>query len=107
MKKIFFFVKTVLFIMIILSCNKFDLPKNTPSCIKRNIKKNDCIEKVLQYEYNSKKVYVILFGRNCVFLDTPSPEYYNEDCELILTKKEELDEFIKNSTKKTIIWELH
>ena len=43
------------------SCEKIDVPKGTPKCIKQRIKEevknNSCLEKVYDYDYNGQKVY--------------------------------------------------
>ncbi len=60
----------------ILSCEKNDVPKEIPNCIKDKIKEgeNNCLETVFEYDYNGKKVYLFNY---------PCPE----GCQLLLDEK--------------------
>ncbi len=83
MKRIF----TILFLAILTSCSKLDVPKDTPSCIKNKIKEmqSDKVRNppvsVWQYEYNGQTVYYIppyccdiqsqLFDKECNQICSP------------------------------------
>jgi hypothetical protein len=63
------------------SCEKIDVPKGTPYCIKKKIRQeNDqCLDKVYEYTYQGETVYLFV-PKNC-----PDALYklYNENCDLI------------------------
>lgn len=54
------------FSLFLLSCNKYNLPANTPNCIKTKIrqmdKSNTDNSAVWSYEYNGQLVYFITYG---------------------------------------------
>ena len=67
------------------SCEKNDVPKETPRCITKKIKKekDKCLDKVYKYQYNGELVYLFvpancpdaffnLYNENCDFLCSPS-----------------------------------
>jgi len=65
------------------SCEKIDVPKGTPKCITRKIKKekDNCLDKVYEYNYNGELVYLFTPPINTCFDAWFS--LYNEDCKLI------------------------
>lgn len=81
MKKILITILLLCLSLFIASCEKIDVPKGTPKCIKKKIKEeNDkCLDKVYEYTYKGETVYLFV-PANC-------PDYlyylYNEKCELI------------------------
>ena len=67
------------------SCGKIDVPEGTPECITKKIKKekNNCLDKVYEYEYKGELVYLFvpancpdalsnLYKGNCDFICSPS-----------------------------------
>ena len=63
------------------TCEKIDVPKGTPKCLKKKIRQeNDkCLDKVFEYTYQGEVVYLFV-PANC-----PDALYnlYNENCDLI------------------------
>jgi hypothetical protein len=96
------------------SCEKLDVPSDTPNCIKRKIKQIESDEvrnppaKVYQYEYNVKIVYY--FPAYCC--DIPS-ELYDENCNLICcpdggisgTGDNKCSDFFSKRTNEILIWQ--
>ena len=94
----------------LFSCEKIDVPKDTPSCIKKKIReeKDHCLDNVTEYEYNGNIVY--LFGAaNCP--DALS-NLYDKNCNLICSPfggiggfgDGKCPDFSQNGIKKRIIW---
>ncbi len=80
--RIFINLIVILVLVGATACERF--PKGTPSCIKKEIRKNkDCVKKVVEYEYQGKTVYLfepfatpacsyIVYDENCNYLCSPS-----------------------------------
>ena len=51
--------------LLVAACSKVHVKKGTPNCVKSKIRKgqNDCLNRVVSYDYNSETVY--LFVPNC------------------------------------------
>lgn len=77
----------VFFIVGLIGCEKLDVPKGTPRCIKKEIKKqkDNGLGFVYSYQYKGETVY--LFGNisNAIIGDCNSikRDLYTEDCDLI------------------------
>jgi hypothetical protein len=92
------------------SCEKIDVPKDTPSCIKKKIKekKEECLDKVLEYEYNGNNVY-LFEPANC-----PDALFnlYDENCNHICSPAGGIsgngdgkcNDFYQTSVEKRLIW---
>ena len=61
------------------SCQKVDVPKGTPRCIKKLIKEASCVKEVYKYQYAGEEVYL--------FVADGCPDYptdlYSEKCQRI------------------------
>jgi hypothetical protein len=96
------------------SCEKLDVPSDTPNCIKRKIKqiKSDEVRNppasVWRYDYNGQTVYFI--PQYCC--DIPS-ELYDSDCNLICspdggltgTGDNKCTDFFSKRTNEKLIWQ--
>lgn len=101
---IIIFIITIMLIGI--SCNKIDLPKDTPRCIKQKIKdeqNSSCLQNVYQYSYKNKKAYLFEI-KNCPDLGN---SVFDEDCNSICGSfwgGSNCQEFHSLATDKTLIW---
>ena len=98
----------------LLSCNKYDLPKDVPTCIQRKIKsflkkdKRNPPAKIWQYTYNGETVYYI--PSYCC--DIPS-DLLNEKCKIIChpdggdsgNGSGTCSDFFRNRINEKLIWE--
>lgn len=106
-------IKQILLILLmtgLLSCEKIEVPKDTPSCITKKIKeqKDDCLSKVIEYEYNGNIVY-LFEPANC-------PEalfnLYDYDCNFVCSPSGGINgqgdgnctDFYQTGIEKRIIW---
>ncbi|MCF6184906.1 MAG: hypothetical protein L3J56_09855 [Bacteroidales bacterium] len=91
------------------ACKKIEVPKGTPSCIKKEIRKHeDCISKVVKYEYHGKIVY--LFEP----IADPSCSYsvFDDDCNYVCSPSGGITgngdglcpDFYQDAIEKEIIW---
>ena len=68
-------------VFLMSSCEKIDVAKGTPGCIKRKIREENgqCLEKVYGYSYQGEQVYLFV-PSNC-----PDAPYnlYNCQCDLV------------------------
>ena len=63
-------------------CEKVDVPKGTPKCIKKKIKNDSgCLQSVYEYNYVGEKVYV--FAINTSDCIDAGNVLYNENCKLL------------------------
>lgn len=99
---------------VLTSCEKVDVPTDTPNCIKRKIRqiKSDEVRNppasVWQYDYNGQTVYYI--PPYCC--DRPS-ELYDSDCKLICSPDGGLSgsgdnkcsDFFSKRTNEKLIWQ--
>ena len=78
--KIIFKVLSIL-ILTTTSCEKLDVPNDTPNCIKKKIRNenDECLSVVYQYETDIGTVYVFEYAQ-CLVL---TYEYFNDDCDMI------------------------
>lgn len=86
MKKVMILNFLAIFLSIsISSCEKVDFPKDTPTCIKKEIRKqqDECLDRVVKYEYNGNTVYLFepadcpdalfnLYDENCNHICSPA-----------------------------------
>lgn len=83
---IVFFIISIIFVCF-ESCEKIDVPKGTPWCIKKMIKKqkDKGLAYVYSYQYKGETVYLFGNASNFVFGDCLSikRELYTEDCSFI------------------------
>jgi len=108
-------ITTVTLILIVLSlawtsCEKIDVPKGTPRCITKKIKKKKgyCLDKVYQYEFNGATVY-LFFSSSCFDI---KQDLYNEDCDLICSPSGGMNglgdgqcvNFYQEAINKKLIW---
>jgi hypothetical protein len=110
MKKKMFISLFVFFLLIgNIACKKVDVPKGTPSCIKKEIRKHEeCISNVIKYEYQGKTVYLFEPA------SAPSCSYivYDENCDYLCSPSGGIDgngdgkcpDFYQTAIKKEIIW---
>jgi len=102
----------IIFIITIIlignSCNKIDVPKDTPRCIKQKIKdegKESTFQSVYKLTYEGKNIYLLVDTTN-----NGISIISNSDCETICSMggfvgiNESCLEMIKQSTDKTLIW---
>lgn len=101
-------------VFIFTSCNKQDLPNNTPQCIGDKIEDIadgdgwDPVAKIYSYMYNGEKVY--FFPSHCC--DVPSM-VYDGSCNLVCSPDGGLtgagdglcNDFFSTRTDETLIWE--
>lgn len=92
------------------SCEKIDVPKGTPKCIKKKIKEENskCLDKVYEYSYQGETVYLFV-PANC-----PDALYtlYNKNCNLICSPSGGLSgngdgkcpDFYQQATNKQLIY---
>lgn len=113
MKQILTLFLSVIIILISFSCKKTNVPKETPSCIKqqiRNILKEDVRNppaEVWKYEYNGKTVYYIP-----AFCCDAMSVLFDEDCNVICNPDGGLTgngdgkctDFSQKSSKGELIW---
>ena len=95
MNKINTFEKIVLFILVnavscwtLTSCEKINVPKDTPRCMKKMIKEeNDggCASKITRYNYNGETVYLVSPDDNRC--SDGGYYVYDDDCNHICTPK--------------------
>lgn len=97
-------------LLVIFSCNKLDVPKDTPRCIKKLIRNEmkGCLSKVYKYYYNNQVVY-LFEPENC-----PDELYYlyDEDCNLICSPDGGLSglgdgtcpDFYQSAINQELIW---
>ncbi len=108
-KKVFINLIVIFLIIGNVACKKIDVPKDTPSCIKKEIRKHeDCIKQVVKYEYQGKIVY--LFEP----VADPSCSYaiYDEDCDYLCspsggitgTGDGKCPDFYQTAKKIEVIW---
>lgn len=95
-------------------CNKLDVPKDTPACIKKEIKKIQSENvwsppaSVWQYEYNGQTVYYIsahagdipseLYDNNCNHICSPDGGFTGEG-------DGKCSDFISKRTNPKLIWQ--
>lgn len=96
------------------SCEKIDVPKGTPSCIKKQIREarsNDhsCHDMVYRYDYKGETVYLFTDDGNCADALTL---IYDEDCKLICSMggingegNGQCPDFHQQATNKELIWQ--
>ena len=101
-------------VFILNSCNKLDLPKDTPKCIVDKIEDIadgdgwNPVAKIYSYNYNGQKVY--FFPSHCC--DVPS-RVYDGNCNLICSPDGGLtgsgdglcNDFFSTRTDEILIWE--
>lgn len=91
-------------------CEKLDVPKDTPACIKskiRNAEKHN-IESIYEYTYNGKTVYLI--NANCCDWQN---ELYDDNCNLLCAPTGgiggggdgQCPDFAQNKTNEKLIWQ--
>lgn len=97
------------------SCEKIDVPKGTPKCIKNKIKKDNdksCLDKVYEYDYAGKKVYLFtypcpegcltLIDENCNDVKDVNG---NSICVCTIGGTNCSNDFINNRTNEKLIWQ--
>ncbi len=102
----------IFLIVVILSCNKFDLPKDTPDCIIEHIKRTKkdkcCIsETIYKYTYNGTDLYY--FETNCpcrIYVSEVYIPVIDEKCNILFNSSDTLkwNDFIKYRTNEKIIY---
>jgi len=100
------------FTLIFTSCEKIDVPKGTPSCIKKKIRKSICLDKVYEYDYDGEKVYVFETSADCI--DAGRGGLYSANCEVLCNSPilggwigkdtSYCYNFETNRTNKKLIW---
>jgi hypothetical protein len=98
------------FSLLTISCEKIDVPKGTPRCVKKKIRKeNDkCLDKVFKYNYQGDDVYLFVPG-NC---PDALYELYDGNCNLICSPSGgisgegdgECPGFFEEATGEVVIW---
>ena len=98
------------FIFLFTRCEKVDVPKDTPKCIKSKIKKenDNCLGEVFEYDYKGKTVYYFK-STSCI----DGLNYlYDDNCNLICSPDGGLDgrgdggcdDFFVAATNQRLIW---
>ncbi|HOS84751.1 MAG TPA: hypothetical protein PK199_07535 [Bacteroidales bacterium] len=118
MKKIFLIIQrivvTLILLIVVIACNKVDVPQGTPSCIRKKIKEDNihnCLDSVYRYNYLGKDVYLFVY---------PCPEgcysLIDEHCNSILDSTGVAmcscswggafcnNDFIEKRSHKQLIW---
>jgi hypothetical protein len=114
-------IKHLVFLIILVSiailaknCEKNDVLRGTPDCLRNKIKEelSFCLEKVYSYEYNGKTVYFLfypcfescwsLIDENCnIVKDLENKQV----CSCDLNGIHCTEDFEKNRTNEKLIWE--
>ena len=65
MKKIFLIIQRIvvalILLIVVIACNKVDVPQGTPSCIRKKIKEDNihnCLDSVYRYNYLKRCLFV-------------------------------------------------
>lgn len=115
-------MKNVLSFMaiILLSCQKVDVPKGTPKCIKAKIKdeKDDDLKKVYEYQYKERSIYQFIKcpatlnpGNTCddSLIGFFTDEHCNYVCDasppIVPNGNPSCVEVYKEATNKKLIWQ--